>query len=95
MSIDFSTYTIKELHEAWTSIDEEAYPSRAIELYERLNSAGEPLFEEELESVGILGGILQFFGGGLGSDIVLDNTLCRMKEERVKKMIELRRVSET
>lgn len=41
MSIDFSKYSIKELHEAWISIDDHAYPDRAIEIYQLLKAHGE------------------------------------------------------
>jgi hypothetical protein len=34
--IDFTNYSLKELREAWLSIDDYAYPDRAIEIYLRL-----------------------------------------------------------
>ncbi|MDC9527843.1 hypothetical protein PSH54_20415 [Pseudoalteromonas sp. Angola-30] len=101
MSIDFSIYTINELQEAWASIDDEAYPDRAIELYQRLKLAGQPLYDDQEGELGVLRSIFQIFSGvssgvgSFGSDIELENTLCRMKEERVRKLIEFRGLSET
>ncbi|WP_105258890.1 hypothetical protein [Pseudoalteromonas sp. T1lg88] len=51
MNIDFSKYTVKELHEACISIDDCAYPERAIEIYQRLKAFGERVtsFRSELK----------------------------------------------
>lgn len=91
MSIDFSKYSIKELHEAWISIDDHAYPDRAIEIYQLLKAHGEEAHIEVGDST--LDEIAHHFfglnisGGVFGAEVVLENDLARMKEQRVLSLI--------
>ncbi len=92
MSIDFSKYTVKELHEAWISIDDYAYPERAIEIYQRLKAHGEQVHDDSYEKGNSLEETLRFVTTTLlfepiTSDMQLDNDLARMKEQRVLELI--------
>lgn len=101
MSIDFSKYSIKELHEAWISIDDHSYPERAIEIYQLLKAHGQKAHIEELEFESVWDEVVHFFfsprisGGLIGADVELENDLARMKEQRVLALIEFAVKSET
>lgn len=95
MSVDLSDYSLKELNEAWISIDDHAYPDRAIEIYKLLKASGEAAFyeEPELEHGGFLSKVLNYIfsptmhGCLIAADIELENDLARMKEQRVLALI--------
>ncbi|MEO2278857.1 hypothetical protein [Pseudoalteromonas pernae] len=92
MSIDFSKYTVKELHEAWISIDDYAYPERAIEIYKRLKAHGEEAYDDSYEGGNFLEEARRFITttilfDPITSDMQLDNDLARMKEQRVLELI--------
>jgi hypothetical protein len=95
MEIDFSTYSLKELREAWISIDDYVYPDRAIEIYLRLKQA-----ESETEAVNFFDNTPDWFIRLLQiffrppkfyettfSDVLLEESNAEMKEERIKKLI--------
>lgn len=95
LDIDFTKYSVKELKEAWISIDDHAYPDRAIEIYQLLKANGEAAFyeEPELEQEGFLSTVLHYVfsprisGGLIAADVELENDLARMKEQRVLALI--------
>ena len=39
MEVDYLNYSLQELHEAWMTIDDYAYPERAIRVYQLLKNA--------------------------------------------------------
>ncbi|MEP1385084.1 MAG: hypothetical protein ABJK64_14985 [Paraglaciecola sp.] len=95
MEIDFSTYSLKELREAWISIDDYVYPDRAIEIYLLLKKV-----ESETEDVHFLGNapnwvvtLLRIFFRPpklyetTFSDVLLEESNAEMKEQRVKELI--------
>lgn len=99
MGIDFSTYSLKELREAWLTIDDYLYPDRAIEIYLRLKQ-----MESEVEEVNPLDkapnwfiDILSFFYRPpkfyetTFNDELLEQSNADMKEERIKILISERR----
>ncbi len=91
MEIDFSTYSLKELREAWISIDDYVYPDRAIEIYLRLKKV-----ESETEEVHFLDNAPNWlirllrvffrppkFYETTFSDVLLEESNTEMKEERI------------
>lgn len=94
MSIDFTKYSIEELHEAWISIDDHAFPERAIEIYQLLKANGQDAHIEEPDYESVWGEIIHSFfrlrisGGSIAADVELENDLARMKEQRVLTLLE-------
>ncbi|QTL34394.1 hypothetical protein [Pseudoalteromonas viridis] len=101
--IDYSTYSLSELKEAWLSVDDYAYPERAIEIYTRIKN-----LEPEDDKGTAEGGaeeathwfedLLSFifkprnnFPDTTFSDELLEQSNAEMKEQRVLAMIEARR----
>ncbi|WP_125719143.1 hypothetical protein [Pseudoalteromonas rubra] len=104
--IDYSTYSLSELKEAWLSVDDYAYPERAIELYTRIKSL-EPEDDKEAAESGTeevthwLKDLLCFLFKTRTSfiettfcDELLEHSNAEMKEQRVLAMIEARRKAE-
>ncbi|MCO7190363.1 MULTISPECIES: hypothetical protein [unclassified Pseudoalteromonas] len=104
--IDYSTYSLSELKEAWLSVDEDAYPERAIELYTHIKSL-EPEDDKETaegeveEATHWLEDLLCFlfkprsnFVDTTFSDELLEQSNAEMKEQRVLAMIEAKRKAE-
>lgn len=92
--IDFSTYSLKELREAWISIDDYAYPDRAIEIYLRLKEIESKPEEHFLDKapnwvITLLRILFRppAFYETTFSDVLLEQSNAEMKEERVKKLI--------
>jgi hypothetical protein len=93
--IDFTNYSLKELREAWLSIDDYAYPDRAIEIYLRLKrKESEPTDEHLFDKAPSWAiGLLRFFFRPpkfyetTFSDVLLEESNAEMKELRIKKLI--------
>ncbi len=94
--IDYSTYSLSELEEAWLSVDDYAYPERAIEIYTRLKSMEKEEEGDDAQSpnefVNLLSRFFQphTFADTTFSDELLEQSNAEMKEIRVKAMIESR-----
>ena len=95
MKINFSSYSLKELREAWISIDDYEYPDRAIEIYLRLKEVESETEEEHfldnapnwvITLLRIFFRPPKFYETTF-SDVLLEQSNAEMKEQRVKKLI--------
>lgn len=95
MKPNFCDYSLGDLREAWLSIDDYAFPDRAIEIYQRLKKA-----ESETAEKHVLDNAPSWFTSVLRmfirpprfyettfSDVLLEKRNAEMKEERVVKLI--------
>lgn len=101
MEINFSNYSLNELREAWLSIDDYTYPDRAVEIYLRLNKMeSETVQENFLDSApNWVIRLMRFFYRPPSfhettfDDVLLEESNAKMKEKRVKKLIEARNLN--
>jgi hypothetical protein len=94
MEVDYLNYSLQELHEAWMTIDDYAYPERAIKVYQLLKNAEAKATEDNssnASSTWVVSVLRNFSRPRLYnpsfSDILLEESSARMKEQRVIKLI--------
>ncbi len=91
----YDDYSVKELFEAWLSVDDETYPDRAVELYTRLKAAGHAAYEKEPPPGNVWDEMIDFvlpklIGEPITTDMALQNDLAREKAQRVLALIHAR-----
>ena len=69
--MEFSHYSYDELQEAWEQIDDEKYPERAIEIYQRINAF--PPQHETPSWIGYIAELIFMPSGQDGATVRADN----------------------